>query len=99
MYAGPGKDVLTLFVEPTPSLWVADPIDDGIAVFRVLDEHGEETGEIAGVEIIDFLTFDRWEDLPDLPMKWQLDGLEPLPLRELLRKIQQTVRREKVAAG
>lgn len=98
MYTGPEKDVLTLFVEPTPDLWQADPIDDDIAILRALDEREQETGDIAGVEIIDFSKFDRWDDLPVLPLLWKLNANEPLPLAELLKEVQRSLRGEKVVS-
>jgi hypothetical protein len=100
MWPGPDVDVLTLFVEPTPDLWEADPVDDDweFMVLRALDENEQETGEIAGVEMIGFLDFDRWEDLPEIPLLWQLPGWEPLPLEELLKREQQLLR-EKASAS
>jgi hypothetical protein len=40
------------------------------------------------VEIVAFLEFDRWSDLPRLDLLWQMPGWEPLPLDELLRRQQ-----------
>ncbi|HHY35853.1 MAG TPA: hypothetical protein GX510_09555 [Firmicutes bacterium] len=94
MYTGPGKDVLCVFVEPTPDIWIADPVDDDIAVFRVVDEGGRETGEIAGVEILDITTFSGWDSIPkDIPSMWQVEGKSPMPLVDLLRSIQEELRR------
>lgn len=93
-YTGPEKDVLCVFVEPTPDLWIADPVDDDIAVFRVVDENEQETGEIAGVEILDITTFSRWDSIPqDIPSMWQVEGRPPMPLVDLLRSIQEELRR------
>jgi hypothetical protein len=96
MWPGPDIDVLTLFVEPTPALWEADPFDDEWQIFilRALDENERETDTIAGVQIIDFLSFDRWDALPELPQHWQLPGREPLPLDQLLRDQQRGLREE-----
>ncbi len=94
-WGGPESNVLTLYVEPTPDMWEADdvdPVDFQIFVYRALDENEQETEEIAGVEIIGFLEFDRWDDLPKLPMLWQLPGWEPLPLEDLLKREQKLLR-------
>ena len=64
-----------------------------IAVLRVLDGNDEATGLVAGVEIVGFLDFDGWDDLPKLPMLWQLPGQKPLALDALLRQ-QQVLRRQ-----
>ncbi|GEM_PF-1038016 len=88
-WPGRDNDVLRLFVEPTPEDWIVDPDETGLlAVFHEVDPDERETGRIAGVEIIDFLEFERWADLPDLDMLWQLPGQEPLPLETLLRRVQ-----------
>ena len=98
MWAGPSNDLLQVFVEPTPEPWgvtsddVGDDLLDSVVVFRVLDENEEATGEVAGLEILDFLSFDRWDALPRFPMLWQLPGWEPLPLDELLRRVQRELR-------
>lgn len=92
---GPGRDILYLFVEPTPSPWGVDPDDEfQVLVLRALDENEQETEEIAGVEIMDFLDFDRWEDLPKLLLLWQIPGWEPLPLAEVLKRKQQLLKEE-----
>lgn len=93
MWDGPERDILILFVEPTPDLWQVDPDDlYEVLVLRALDENEQETGEIAGVEIMDFLRFDRWEHLPELPMLWQIPGWEPLPLVDVLKREQGLLR-------
>ncbi len=95
-WPGPSLDVLRLYVEPLRYPWGADPVESeaDIAVLRVLDEHDRETDQIAGVEIVGFLDFDRWDDLPRLPLLWRLPGQEPLPLDALLRQQQQVLRRQ-----
>ncbi|MBI4499396.1 MAG: hypothetical protein HY689_16030 [Chloroflexi bacterium] len=93
----PTLDVLVLRVEDPPvGNWVADPVDGTgiLAVLREVDEQDEETGRIAGVEIVDFLEFDRWEDLPDLGLFWQLPGQDPLPLDKLLKREQRRLRQQ-----
>jgi hypothetical protein len=96
MWPGPDIDVLTLFVEPTPALWQADALDDEWQVFvlRALDATEQETETIAGVQIVDFLSFHRWDALPELPMLWLLPGRRPLPLAQLLRDEQRRLREE-----
>lgn len=58
-----------------------------------VDEHDEETGRIVGVELA-ILEFQRWDALPKLDLLWQLPGQEPLPLDELLRRIQRELRQQ-----
>src|SRR5919202_6306941 len=75
---GPDHDVLYVFVEPTPDWGVTwddfpnDDVIDCVAILRELDENEEPTGRVAGIEILDFLRFDRWDALPQFPMLWQL---------------------------
>jgi hypothetical protein len=96
MWPGPDVDVFTLFREPTPDLWEADPIDDDweFAVLLTLDEDERETGEVTGIEIVGFLTFDRWGDLPVFPILWQLPEQEPGPLVEVLKRQQELLRQK-----
>ena len=91
-WPGPRNDVLRIFVEPTPDDWLAEPRGADLALFRVPDEDDEPRGHLAGLEIVDFLDFDRWEDLPRMTVLWQLPGCEPLPLDELLKRKQQELR-------
>lgn len=84
---GAKRDILRVFVEPTPP-WTSDPIDERLVVFVALDENDKETGDIAGIEILDFLKFDRWNDLPKLPLLWQFSSWEPLALEALLKRAQ-----------
>jgi hypothetical protein len=41
---------------------------------------------------VDFLTFDRWQELPELELRWQLPRQELLPLRDLLQREQHRLR-------
>ncbi len=85
----PPIDVLTLYAEPMPEQWVADLDDRGqFFIYRVIDADEQETGDVAGVEILGFSTFGEWEDLPRLPLLWQLPGNAPVPLIELLQQLQ-----------
>ncbi len=96
-WAGPNINAFTLFVEPTPAMWAAEPVKPGnshIYLYRALDNKRQRTGQLAGVHIVGFLDFNAWHDLPDLPVLWQLPGREPEPLGELLRSEQQRVRQE-----
>ena len=93
-WPGSTIDVLRLFREPTPALWEPDPIDDQFAILLTLDEDEQETGEITGIEIIDFLDFDRWDKLPTFPILWQLPGQEPGLLVDILKREQETLRQE-----
>jgi hypothetical protein len=103
---GPSRDILMLFVEPTPDPWgitwddVPDDAIEWIGVFRELDANEEPVGRVAGVEIMDFLRFDRWDALPQFSMLWQVPGQEPLPLVDLLQRLQPELReRARLADG
>ena len=92
-WGGPESNVLTLYVEPTPALWMADLVTYWPEfIYMVQDENEQETGEVAGVEIVGFLEFDDWGALPELPMLWQFPGWEPLPLEALLKRVQANLR-------
>lgn len=91
IWDGPERDILRLFIEPTPD-WGVTYHDADVALLRELDEREEATGRIAGLEILDFLKFDRWDDLPGFDLLWQLPGQEPLPLGELLKREQRRLR-------
>lgn len=87
-WAGPNTDAFTLFVEPTPLTWVAEPAlpgDTQIYIYQGLDKKRQKTGQLAGVHITGFLDFDRWSNLPRLDMLWQMPGREPLSLEAVLR--------------
>ncbi len=62
-------DILTLFVEPLSASWEARLRDQEIYLLDALDENEEKTGQSAGIRIVGVLTFNRWEDLPKLPMR------------------------------
>jgi len=79
--------------------WSTIPVDADIAVFRALDGDEEPNGPVAGIEIMDFLDFNRWEDLPRFPFLWELAGWGPLPLDDLLRRVQRELRAESFAAS
>ena len=101
LWDGPERDILSLLPSPWRDDFGADPdeVDLRLVLYRVLDEHEEATGDIVGVEIDDFLTFDRWHALPELPHRWHLPDTEPLPLKELLQRLQVKLRnRAKMAA-
>ncbi|MCC7104218.1 MAG: hypothetical protein IT307_03680 [Chloroflexi bacterium] len=91
IWPGPDVDVLTVLMEPAPE-WTVDPVDDRLALLRAVDSNAEETSTIVGVEIVGFLTFDRWSHLPSVPVLWQTPGTEPLPLEKLLRREQRALR-------
>ncbi len=91
-WPGPQTDVLKVFVEPTTDDWGTEVYNGDIVIFRAMDSRGEPTGEIAGLEIVGFLDFDRWDALPKLDVLWQLPGQEPLPLEELLKRAQRRLR-------
>lgn len=84
-------DILTLFVEPLSASWEARSRDQEIYLLDALDENEKKTGRLAGIRIVGFLTFSRWEDLPKLPMRWYVAGYDPLPLAELLQRVQRSL--------
>jgi hypothetical protein len=94
-WTGPENDVLMLLREPTP-LWLADPVDDEyqFLILLALNETEEETGEIAGIKILDFLKFDRWNEIPEFPILWELEDQKPSPMVELLKRVQIQCRKE-----
>jgi hypothetical protein len=105
---GPERDIVIVSVEPAIMEWIVDPLEENLNVVLYLEVEDadvpepKETGRIAGVEIVDFLDFDQWDVLPNLPLLWQLDGWErePLPLPELLKRLQVQLRaRAEKAAG
>lgn len=78
-------------------MWAAEPVKPGsghIYIYHTLDRNRQRTGQLAGVHIVGFLDFDDWDELPDLPILWQLPGKEPEPLTSLLRSEQERVREE-----
>jgi hypothetical protein len=95
---GPERDILIVFVEPAIMEWIVDPLEEAldVAFFLEVDDaeakEPRETGRIAGVEIVGFLEFDQWAALPDLPLHWQLGDWEPLPLVDLLKRLQLELR-------
>lgn len=99
-WAGPRNEVVTLLSTTPGGDYLAAPADDpDVTLYRRIDEHDEPEGPVVGIEIIDFLTFDRWDALPKHVELWQLRDREPLPLDALLRREQQRFRqRMKVVA-
>ncbi len=86
-------DVVTLWAEPPKADWETEGTEDPlVAVFWEVDPAGNRTGAVAGIEIIGFKGFDRWENIPDLPGLWRLDGKEPLPLKEVLKEVQRSLK-------
>lgn len=69
------------------------------AVLLELDGEEQETGRVAGFEVVGFLGFQRWDALPDLGILWELPGWEPLPLVELLKRKQQELRQRHKAGA
>ncbi|HEY7035283.1 MAG TPA: hypothetical protein VH482_28350 [Thermomicrobiales bacterium] len=91
-WPGPDTDVLRIFVEPTPEPWGAEAVDEDVLLFRALNDREELTDRIAGLEIVGFLDFDRWEDLPETDLQWRLPGQPAQPLADLLRTLQPELR-------
>lgn len=97
----PERDSLYVLREPPVQLWQADPFDGYPlgCVLMELDENEDETGRIAGVEIIGFVDFDKWESVPQLPMTWRYDDWEPLPLAAFLMRLQAELRKQAKAGA
>ncbi len=98
VWAGPTNDLLQVLREPmsrfgSTSEDVPDELLDDVVVFRELDANEEPTGRVTGIEILDFLRFDRWDAVPRFPLLlWQVPGWEPLPLVSLLQRLQPQLR-------
>lgn len=93
LWTGPETDTVSIFVEPTPDLWIAEA-DESTRFFVLwaVDEGGQETGKTAGVQILGFLSFDRWEQLLQLPILWKLPNQEARPLDVVLRRVQEQLK-------
>ena len=89
----PDVDRFTLWVEPPASSFAAEPFDDdpAAALLIEVDEMGQDTGRVVGVEIA-LRAFERWDTVPELPILWQLPSRQPLPLKELLQQLQRELR-------
>lgn len=100
MWDGPERNILCVFREPTP-LWEADPSEqsDDVYILLALDDEEQETGEVAGIEILDFLSFADWDALPELPVLWKVGNTPALPLAELLRNVQAELRKQAKAGA
>jgi hypothetical protein len=49
-------------------------------------------GRVAGLEIVGFLDFDRWQNLPKTGLLWHVSPWQPLPLDDLLKSVQSELR-------
>lgn len=97
----PEIDRYALWVEPWPGgSFVPEPFgaDPATSLLMQIDERGEETGRVVGIEI-PILEFDAWDEIPDLPLLWQLGGWGPLPLAALLRRVQSELRLQTTPVG
>jgi hypothetical protein len=93
-------DVLSIIADPEPAGWMTEPLGDfSLAIYRELERDGEETERIVGVEVIGFLAFEDWDALPKLDVLWELPGQEPLPLEDLLKRLQRELRERAPAAA
>jgi hypothetical protein len=83
-----------------PPFYAADPFeaDPRFVLYRETEtedaDAGDTLGEVVGLEILDFLDFDQWDLVPSLVQDWQLSDWPPLPLSELLRRLQAKLRAE-----
>lgn len=90
-WGGPEHDIVSV----TPLMGGApvsgDPSweEETLVFWRILDDEDEPTGEFVGVEIDEFLRFDRWDLIPASTDLWQFDEKEaPVPPVELLQRLQ-----------
>lgn len=97
MYGGLDHDVLVLAREPLRADWEADPVDVCLHLWRVVDEKGEETGEIYAIEIVGFSQFRGWEDLPEFPPV-KIGDMPAMLLVEALKEFQSKVLRQEQKA-
>ena len=100
-WSGSMGDVLSLWVDdPRVPSWLTFSTDhDLVALFLEVDEDENETGRVAGLEIVGFLEFEAWDELPDLGLLWQVADWEPLPLVDLLQREQQALRQQQTAGA
>ncbi|MDA8187277.1 MAG: hypothetical protein M0T85_03945, partial [Dehalococcoidales bacterium] len=87
VWDGPGADIMRVLPDSGQDIG-AEVWDEDITLFRPLDADESLVGEVVGVEIVGFLSFNRWADLPKLDILWQLPGWKPLPLDKLLKRVQ-----------
>jgi hypothetical protein len=89
-WGGAGHDILSLTPGESVPPFGADPSDedDTLVLYRLLDSHDEATGEIVGVEIDEFLQFNRWDLIPSVDQCWQLPGRPPHSLVDVLKTLQ-----------
>jgi len=93
-WGGPERDVLAILPGyPTPDFSGVPLNESGeLVAYELLDGAEEPTGEIVGVEIVGFLEFDEWDEIPDLPVRWSInDGPAESP-KEALRILQGQLR-------
>jgi hypothetical protein len=94
-WGGPDRDVIAViprWIDGFGGALLDDDDDVDVAVYRVLDENEEATGEIVGIEIIDFLEFDRWKIIPELSVQWSInDGPSQSP-KTALQALQRELR-------
>lgn len=93
-WGGPDRDVLAVLPDWTGEFSAAlldDHDDVDVVVYRVLDNDEEATGEIVGIEILDFLDFSEWSLIPALPVKWSINngpaGTPRAALQDFQRKL------------
>lgn len=100
-WRGPRIDMLTVLVIDAITTGYEASLDfeeEGVVYYRALDESDEAdtadeaTGEIVGIEIDDFLTFDHWSALQPMTDLWQLGDREALIPVLLLLDIQRQLR-------
>lgn len=89
-WGGPERDIFAVKLLDRHAPSGADPSEDEetLVYYRLLDEHGEATGEIVGFEIDMFLHFDRWDLIPDMVDRWYVGDEAPLPPVDLLKQLQ-----------
>lgn len=100
VWDGPERDVLDVLAEPDAAeagVVVTDAPD--VLLFRSLDPDDEPTGPIVGFEIVDFLSFDNWDAIPDLDVPVSPPDTSKASLRIKVQRHQQKLRSQAMAAG
>lgn len=99
-WGGTDWDIIVVEILARLPPYGADPSEDeaSLVFYRLLDGEDEATGEVVGLEIDDFLEFDRWNLIPDTADLWQLGEDVPRPPVDLLKNLQaQLLARTKVS--
>lgn len=93
VWDGPERDQIILLADP-PMPYDVRILDDDLILYVGVDREDKTTGQVVGVEVLDFLSFNRWGELPDDGQAWKLASAEPVPLSDLLKGLQEDLAHE-----